>query len=139
MNSLDFVLMFIPVEAALQSALEFDELLYKTAYDNDVVLVGPSSLMVTCRTIQNVWHSELQNKNSRLIAKRAGELVDRFNGFVLELDNISTALDTALQSCDNARRKLVTGRGSLVSRARQLQELGAGGGKSTTKNRVVKI
>ena len=138
-NSLDFVLMFIPVEAALQSALEFDELLYKTAYDNDVVLVGPSSLMVTCRTIQNVWHSELQNKNSRLIAKRAGELVDRFNGFVLELDNISTALDTALQSCDNARRKLVTGRGSLVSRARQLQELGAGGGKSTTKNRVVKI
>lgn len=136
-NSLDFVLMFIPVEAALQSAIEFDELLYKEAYDCDVVLVGPSSLMITCRTIQNVWHSELQNKNSRVIAKRAGELVDRFNGFMQELDKISTALDAALQSCDNARRKLATGRGSLVSRARQLQELGASSGKSSTKTRAV--
>ncbi len=126
-NSLDFVLMFLPVEAALQSALEFDESLYKEAYDNNIVLVGPASLMVACRTIQNVWRSELQDKNSRIIAKRAGELIDRFNGFVTEIDNISVALDNAAQSCNNARRKLVTGRGNLVERARQLKQLGATG------------
>ena len=134
-NSLDFVLMFVPVEAALQAALEFDDSLYYEAYDRDVVLVGPSSLMVTCRTIQNVWHSELQNKNSRLIAKRAGELVDRFNGFVTELDNISKALEAAVVSCEGARRKLATGRGNLVGRAQQLRELGAHTTKSmATKN-----
>ena len=121
--------MFVPVEAALQAALEFDDSLYYEAYDRDVVLVGPSSLMVTCRTIQNVWHSELQNKNSRLIAKRAGELVDRFNGFVAEIDNIAKALETAVTSCENARRKLSTGRGNLAGRALQLQELGAHSGK----------
>ncbi len=137
-NSLDFVLMFIPVDAALQSALEFDQSLYKEAYDRDVVLVGPSSLMVTCRTIQNVWHSELQNKNSRVIAKRAGELVDRFNGFVAELDNISASLNSAMQSCDDARRKLATGRGNLVGRARQLQELGAVSSKSISKSQNAK-
>lgn len=135
-NSLDFVLMFVPVDAALQSALEFDQSLYKHAYDRDVVLVSPSSLMVTCRTIQNVWHSELQNKNSQLIARRAGELVDRFNGFVCELDNISAALNNAMQTCDDARRKLSTGRGNLIGRARQLQELGAVSGKSSSKSRI---
>lgn len=132
-NSLDFVLMFVPVEAALQAALEFDESLYKEAYDRDVVLVGPASLMVTCRTIKNVWHSELQNKNSRVIAKRAGELVDRFDGFVAEIDNISKSLENAMQSCDSARRKLATGRGNLVDRARQLKELGASSGKTLVK------
>jgi len=133
-NSLDFVLMFVPVEAALQAALEYDDSLYKDAYDRDVVLVGPSSLMVTCRTIQNVWHSELQNKNSRVIAKRAGELVDRFGGFVSEIDNIAKALETAVTSCENARRKLATGRGNLVCRAQQLQALGA----STSKTAATK-
>jgi len=133
-NSLDFVLMFVPVEAALQAALEFDDSLYKDAYDRDVVLVGPSSLMVTCRTIQNVWHSELQNKNSRVIAKRAGELVDRFGGFVAEIDNIAKALETAVASCENARRKLATGRGNLVGRAQQLQALGASTSKVAAKS-----
>lgn len=132
--SLDFVLMFVPVEAALQAALEFDDSLYSEAYNRDVVLVGPSSLMVTCRTIQNVWHAELQNKNARVIAKRAGELVDRFDGFVAEIDNIGKALETAVVSCENARRKLSTGRGNLVGRAQQLQALGA----HTARNRAAK-
>ena len=128
-NSLNFVLMFVPVESALQAALEFDESLYKEAYDRDVVLVGPSSLMVTCRTIQNVWHSELQNKNAAVIAKKAGELVDKFNGFANELDSVASALDGAVVSVESARRKLTTGRGNLVSRAKKLQDLGASSGK----------
>jgi len=88
-------------------------------------LVGPSSLMITCRTIQNVWHSELQNKNSALIARKAGQLVDKFSSFAADIDDVAKALDGAVSSCDNARRKLATGRGSLLSRAQQLQELGA--------------
>jgi len=129
-NSLNFVLMFVPVEAALQAALEFDESLYKEAYDRDVVLVGPSSLMVTCRTIQNVWHSELQNKNAAVIAKKAGELVDKFHGFVADIDDVARALDNAVVSVEGARRKLASGRGNLVSRAKKLQDLGANSGKS---------
>lgn len=132
-NSLNFVLMFIPVEGALQAALEFDELLYKEAYDRDVVLVGPSSLMVTCRTIQNVWHAELRNKNASDIARKAGELVDKFSGFVVEIDHIGKSLDQAVECCDRARRKLVSGRGNLVSRAKKLQELGAHSGKRRSK------
>ena len=128
-NSLNFVLMFIPVEGALQAALEFDELLYKEAYDRDVVLVGPSSLMVTCRTIQNVWHAELRNSNASDIARKAGELVDKFSGFVEEIDHIGKSLDQAVECCDRARRKLVSGRGNMVSRAKKLQELGAHSGK----------
>jgi len=124
-NSLNFVLMFVPVEAALQAALEFDESLYKDAYDRDVVLVGPSSLMVTCRTIQNVWHSELQNKNAAVIARKAGEMIDKFDSFAAELDSAANALDMAVVSVESARRKLTTGRGNLVSRAKKLQELGA--------------
>ena len=124
-NSLNFVLMFVPVEAALQVALDFDETLYKDAYDRGVVLVGPSSLMVTCRTIQNVWHAELQNKNAAVIARNAGELVDKFNGFAAELDAVASALDAAVISCEGARRKLSTGRGNLVGRAKKLQDLGA--------------
>jgi len=129
-NSLNFVLMFVPVEAALQAALEFDESLYKEAYDRDVVLVGPSSLMVTCRTIQNVWHSELQNKNAAVIAKKAGELVDKFHSFVADIDDVARVLDNAVLSVEGARRKLVSGRGNLVSRAKKLQDLGANSGKS---------
>ncbi len=132
-NSLDFVLMFVPVEAALQAALEFDDSLYKQAYDLNIVLVGPSSLMVTCRTIQNVWHAELQNKNSALIARKAGEMVDKFSGFVTEIDAVTKALEHAVVSCESARRKLTSGRGNLVGRARSLQELGACSGKSVVK------
>ncbi len=139
-NSLDFVLMFVPVEAALQAALEFDESLYKDAYDRGIVLVGPASLMVTCRTIQNVWHAELQNKNSALIARKAGELVDKFNGFVAEIDSVTQALESAMVSCESARRKLSSGRGNLVVRARHLQDLGACSGKSVVgKNAGSKV
>ncbi len=126
-NSLDFVLMFIPVEAAFQVALEHDSALYKDAYEKDVIMVGPSSLMVTCRTIQNVWRAELQNKNSKQIARRAGELIDKFAAFTVELEKVGGALATATDSYDAARRKLSSGRGNLVSRAQVIQQLGVSG------------
>lgn len=126
-NSLDFVVMFIPVEAAFQSALEQDSTLYKDAFEKDVIMVGPSSLMVTCRTIQNVWRADLQNKNSKQIARRAGELIDKFAAFTVELEKIGSALASATDSYDLARRKLSSGRGNLVSRAQVIQQLGVSG------------
>lgn len=126
-NSLDFVVMFIPVEAAFQAALELDDALYKDAFDKDVVIVGPLSLMVTCRTIQNVWRVERQNKNSKQIARKAGELIDKFAGFTDELDKIGASLASATETYSLARRKLTSGRGNLVQRAQVIQELGAAG------------
>ncbi len=126
-NSLDFVIMFVPVEAAFQLALEHDRSLYQDAYEKDVLIVGPSSLMVTCRTIQNVWRAELQNKNSKQIARKAGELIDKFTAFTAELDKVGNALATASDSYELARRRLGSGRGNLISRARAIQQLGACG------------
>ena len=126
-NSLDFVVMFIPVEAAFQAALEQDDALYRDAFDKDVVIVGPLSLMVTCRTIQNVWRVERQNKNSKQIARKAGELIDKFAAFTEELDKIGASLASATETYSLARRKLVSGRGNLMQRAQVIQDLGASG------------
>ncbi len=126
-NSLDFVLLFVPVEAAFQAALEFDGSLYSDAFDRDVVLVGPSSLMVTCRTIQNVWRTELQNRNAVQIARKAGDLIDRFVAFTKELDRVGESLSSANNAFDRAQRQLSTGRGNLVSRAKSIQKLGVMG------------
>ncbi len=127
LNSLDFVLMFIPVDAAFQAAIEYDPQLYQDAFDRDVVLVSPASLMVTCRTIQNVWRSERQNRNALQIARKAGELIDKFGAFTAELDKVGSSLANASDSFESARRKLSTGRGNLIGRAKAIQHLGVSG------------
>jgi len=126
-NTLDFVVLFIPVEAAFQAAIEHDAELYKDAFDRDVVLVGPASLMVTCRTIQNVWRSELQNRNALHIAQKAGDLIDKFVAFTRDLDKVGESLALASNAYDQARRRLAHGRGNLVTRARSIQQLGVHG------------
>jgi len=124
-NSLDFVLLFVPVEAAFQSALEFDASLYRDAFERDVVLVGPSSLMVSCRTIQNVWRTELQNRNAVQIARKAADLIDKFIAFTRDLDRVGETLSAANNAYDQAQRRLSLGRGNLIARARSIQQLGA--------------
>jgi len=124
-NSLDFVILFVPVEAAFQAAVEFDGGLYKDAFDRDVVLVGPASLMVTCRTIQNVWRTEMQHRNALQIARKAGDLIDKFIAFTRDLDKVGESLSVASNAYDQARRRLSSGRGNLMSRAKTIQQLGA--------------
>ena len=92
-----------------------------------MVLVGPASLMVTCRTIQNVWRSELQNRNALRIAQKAGDLIDKFVAFTRDLDKVGESLATANNAYDQARRRLSLGRGNLVTRARSIQQLGVSG------------
>lgn len=121
---LDFVLMFIPVEGAFMLALDEDENLFRKCFEHNIMIVSPSTLLVTLRTIQNIWRYEHQNRNALEIARQAGNLYDHFVRFVAELEKVGEHLDKAHQSYDQAHKRLCTGRGNLVRRAEGLRELG---------------
>lgn len=123
-RSLDFVLMFIPVEGAFMLTVEQDTELFRKAFDNNIMMVSPSTLLVTLRTIQNIWRYEYQSKNALEIADKAGSLYDKFVGFVTDLEKIGEQIGSLQKTYDSAHNKLSSGRGSLVSRAEGLIELG---------------
>ena len=124
-KSLDFVLLFIPMEPAFQVALKEDPGLFNEGYDRNIILVGPTTLIATLRTIALAWKHEYQNKNALEIARQGGNLYDKFVGFVDDLDRIGKNIDQTAQAYTDARKKLVDGRGALVSRAEKLRNLGA--------------
>jgi DNA recombination protein RmuC len=124
-RTLDFVLLFVPVEAAFSVAVQEDSELFSSAFDKNIVLVAPSTLLATLRTIQNIWRYEQQNKNAQEIAERAGALFDKFVNFVADLEEIGSRLGTVQAAYDKAHNKLASGRGSLVNRAETMRELGA--------------
>ena len=124
-NSLDFVLIFIPVESAFMLALDHDPEMMRDAYDRGIILVSPSTLMVTLRTIKNLWRYADQNRNAQLIADKAGALYDQFVLYVEALDEVGRYLDKSTEAWDTARKRLSTGRGNLVRRSEELKKLGA--------------
>jgi len=130
LRSLDFVLLFIPIEAAFITAIEHDTGLFKEAFDQNIVIVSPSTLLATLRTIEHTWRSEYQNQNSQTIAKQAGDLYDKFVNFTASLEEIGDRLDKAKNAYDMAHKRLVSGRGNIVSRVQALKELGADSRKS---------
>ena len=123
-KSLDFVLLFIPIESAFMLAIEKDSEIFRKAFDKSIMIVSPSTLLVTLRTIQNIWRYEHQNKNALEIAEKAGSLYDKFVGFVADLEKIGEQLDNTRKAYDGAHNKLVSGKGNLVSRAQNLIDLG---------------
>lgn len=123
-RSLDFVLMFMPVDALFLAAFDHDQTLFNEAMNKKVVIVTPTTLMATLRTIQNIWRHEQQNRNSLEIARKAGSLYDKFRGFVEDLDKIGKQLQGCNSAYDSAMAKLSRGRGNLVSQASQLIDLG---------------
>ena len=124
-NSLDFVLIFVPVEAAFMLALDHDPDMMRDAYDRGIILVSPSTLMVTLRTIKNLWRYADQNRNAQLIAEKAGALYDQFVLYVESLDEVGRHLDKSTEAWDTARKRLSTGRGNLLRRSEELKKLGA--------------
>ena len=124
-NSLDFVLIFVPVEAAFMLALDQDPDMMRDAYDRGIIVVSPSTLMVTLRTIKNLWRYADQNRNAQLIADKAGALYDQFVLYVEALDDVGRHLDRSKDAWDTARKRLSLGRGNLVRRTQELKKLGA--------------
>lgn len=129
-QSLDFVLLFIPIEGAFLLALEQDAGLVTYGLEKQVMLVGPATLLVTLRTIQYAWRHEYQSKNAQEIARRGGELYDKLIGFTESLQDVGSHLEKARHSYDQAHKRLSQGRGNLLQQAVQLQELGVSGKKS---------
>ena len=124
-NSLDFVLIFIPVESAFMLALDNDPDIMREAYDRGIILVSPSTLMVTLRTIKNLWRYADQNINAQQIAEKAGGLYDLFVLHVEALEDIGKHLDKSKDAYETAFKRLSTGRGNLVKRSEELKLLGA--------------
>src|SRR5215475_12364148 len=125
LNSLDFVLMFIPLEPAFIVAVRHDQTLFDDAFKKRVVVVCPSTLLASMRTVGNIWKQEYQKRNVLEIANQAGTLYDKFVGFYDDLKSIGERLAQAQTSYEAARNKLVSGKGNLVRRAEHILELGA--------------
>jgi len=124
-NSPDFVLMFIAIEPAFGLAMQNDPELYNEAFDKNIIIVSPTTLLATLATIENVWKQEYQNKNAMEIAERGGKLYDKFAAFVGDLEDVGKKIQQTQGSYDSAMNKLTTGSGNLVRQAEMLRELGA--------------
>ena len=125
LQSLDFVLLFVPIEAAFAAALQGDPELFQEAYSKHIVIVSPTTLLATLRVIDSLWRQERQSQNAREIAERAGALYDKFAAFIQDLDEIGSRLQQLDKAYIGARNKLTDGRGNLVARTEQLKLLGA--------------
>ena len=123
-GSVDFVLMFMPIEPAFLLALKNAPNLYQEALAKNIVLVCPSTLMATLRTVAHLWRQDHQNRNALEIAKQCGTLYDKFVGFVDDLEKLGQRLDQAQTSYHDAFNKLKTGKGNLIRTAEKVRELG---------------
>lgn len=124
-EGLDFILMFIPVEPAFSLAVQADPELFNKAYERNIVMVSPSTLIATLRTISNIWKNEYQNRNALEIARQGGNLYDKFVGFTEDLIKVGKSLDATQGVYRDAMKKLYDGQGNLVTRAEKIKELGA--------------
>lgn len=129
-NTLDFVLLFIPIEPAFNTAVMHDNELFNDAFDNNIVIVSTSTLLATLRTIASIWKLEYQNANALEIARQGGALYDKFAGFVVDLDRIGEHIDRSHRVWEDARKKLSTGSGNLVRSVEKLKKLGANASRS---------
>ena len=125
MESPDFVLLFIPIEPAFALALQDDLTLYNKAFEKNIVIVTPSTLLATLRTIDSMWTNQKQQENAIEIARQAGALYDKFEGFVSDLIKIGKKMDEAKVEYSSAMNKLTEGKGNLVISAEKLKKMGA--------------
>ena len=132
-QGLDFVLLFIPIEPAFSLAVQYDPNLFAAAYEKNIVVVSPTTLIATLRTIANIWKNEHQNQNALEIARQSGNLYDKFVGLSNDLLHVGKAMDTAKNSYEDAMNKLSSGKGNLISRVERIRKLGANSTKALDK------
>ncbi|MBN2782707.1 MAG: DNA recombination protein RmuC [Campylobacterales bacterium] len=123
-TTLDYVLLFIPIEGAFLAALDNDAEFFKQAYDKNILIVSPSTLMVTLRTIEHIWRTQKQQDNAQKIADEAEAMYDKLVGFVEEMQRIGVFIDKTKDSYDNAMNRLKSGRGNVIKRAENIKALG---------------
>ena len=125
LRSLDFVLLFIPIESAFMAAFDSDPSMFKTAYDKQIIVVSPTTLLATLRTVQTIWRYEHQNRNAEKIAQQAGSIHDQFARVLESLQDIGKHLVKAQDAWDKTRDRMSRGRGNLVKKVQDLEKLGA--------------
>lgn len=133
-ESPDFVLLFVPIEPAFALAINTDNLLYQKAFEKNIVIVTPTTLLATLKTIDSMWTNKKQQENSIEIARQAGALYDKFEGFVSDLIKLGKKMDDAKSDYESAMNKLVNGKGNLVNSTQKLKLMGAKAKKSLPEN-----
>jgi DNA recombination protein RmuC len=123
-HTLDFILLFMPIEGAFLLALEQDGTFFSRAYEKNIMIVSPSTLLVTLRTIEHIWRTERQEQNAQEIARQAEALYDKFVAFVEDLNKIGDQIGKTQESYDKALNKLSTGKGNLLRRVESMKKLG---------------
>jgi DNA recombination protein RmuC len=134
MESPDFVLLFIPIEPAFAIALNEDPTLYNKAFEKNIVIVTPSTLLATLRTIDSMWTNQKQQENAYEIARQAGALYDKFEGFIADLTKVGTKMRDAQSEYQNAMGKLFEGRGNMIVTIEKLKKMGAKAKKALPEN-----
>lgn len=123
-KSLDYILMFIPVEPAFLAAIDQDPTLINDALKQNIMIVSPTTLLVALRTINNLWRYEYQNRNAELIADRASKLYDKVRGFIEDMETLGSSLDKANQTYHSSMNKLIKGRGNIIGQIEQFRNMG---------------
>jgi DNA recombination protein RmuC len=136
LESPDFVLLFIPIESSFGLAVQGDAELFNYAWDRKIVIVSPSTLLATLRTIASIWKQERQTRNAIEIAEEGGRLYDKFVSFCEDLIRVGKRMEDAKSEYNEAMKKLVDGTGNLVRRAEKMRELGAKTTKQLPSNLI---
>ncbi|MCX6281708.1 MAG: DNA recombination protein RmuC [Bacteroidetes bacterium] len=134
LKGLDFVILFMPVEPAYLIAMQAEPDIWSYAYERRVLLISPTNLIAVLRMISNLWRVEYQNKNAVEIARQSGDLLDKFVGFLEDLEDVGRKLESTRLSFDASMNKLKTGKGNLIRRAEKIKELGAKPSKDIPRN-----
>ena len=134
LNAPDFVLMFVPIEAMFAVAVEADQNLFAYAWEKKIVIVSPTTLLATLRTMASIWQQENQTKNALEIARLGGVLYDKLVGFIDDFQKIKRSLDAADKAYNDALGKMSAGKGNMLNTAERIKELGAKAGKTIPQN-----
>ena len=136
-NTLDFVLMFVPIEPALHAAFAQAPEIFQEAYEKNIFIVSPTTLLMACRTVQNIWRTDSQSKNSLEISREAANMLDKFSAFVEDIDEMGKQIDRTYEAYRKARNKLESGKGNLIIRAKKIEKLGAKGKKQLPESEEI--